>query len=127
MQDYFKDLQIFNPVKIDDYIEFTVPLVLNFCNSLLMLRIDFLENGGYRISTAEDYFDEESYNAKYYYEKFYNTNHFKTLKVKDDNTIYKEFEYDYNIQVAVSYFVKFFTFFDEFINEVNSTITYINK
>ncbi|MBQ8425445.1 MAG: hypothetical protein IJX17_05440 [Clostridia bacterium] len=121
MNNYFKDLEVFKPIQKENFIEITVPIVTKMNNSIVKLYIT-TTNDGYKISDDGLTFEEFSFDTKHYFNIFMEKNvnrHFKMQLDKD--TIFKEYPYDFNIEVAVNEFARFFTYLDDFIIENNLT------
>lgn len=120
MQDYFKDLGVFNPKQKEKFIEITVPVVTKMNYGILTLKVLPLEKG-YIICDDGQTFDEFTYDTKYYYDLFMEkTNRHYNIQL-DGDRIYKQYPYDYNIEVAVNEFVRFFVYLDDFIIDNNIT------
>ena len=119
MQDYFKNLEVFSPIKKDKFVEIVVPVAMDINYNLLKLTIIPLENG-YVICDDGKTFKNFNNSTDYYLNLFNekNPNHSFEIKLKNDR-IFKQYPDNFNIQVAVNEFVRFFVYLDDFILDNN--------
>ncbi|HBP43338.1 MAG TPA: hypothetical protein DD621_01440 [Clostridiales bacterium] len=114
MQNYYENLKAFNPIKKEKYFEITVPVAMDINHNLLKLYIKQLDNG-YMIYDDGQLFKEYNSTTQYYYNLFINNNeHNYDIKLKDDR-FYKTYPDNFNIQVAINEFVRFFVYLDDYI------------
>lgn len=115
MQDYFKNVEIFTPIKKEKYIEITVPVITDMNHDFLELRIIPTESG-YTICNNGKAFSDFNEPTKYYYDLFMekDPNYHYEIKL-DGNIIYKKYSEDFSTRVAINEFVKFFVYLDDFI------------
>jgi len=115
LNDIMKRLKEFAPKKCKGFVEITLPIVLNINGTVLNLRIESTDLG-YKICYPYDLFYDANRSQKWYYNLFLKNdkNYHCDLQV-NDSVIYKNYDNEYNIAVAVSDFVHFFVLLDNFI------------
>ena len=69
MQDYIKNIEVFNPSYNEKYIDITVPVALDMNYNLLKLRITFVEKR-YIICDDRKSFNKFNNTAEYCYKLF---------------------------------------------------------
>ena len=116
MQDIMNRLsKDFTPVQKNEYIEIPFPVVINTSFDLVTLRI-YQREDGYTITHPEDIFSEMG-NAtlEFYFNLFkkHNEDYFYGVELKD-GVLTKECENNYNVAVALSDFIRFMIYFDDF-------------
>ena len=116
MQDIIKRLSTdFAATQKEGYIEVPLPVVINTSFDLVTLRIYQQENG-YVITHPEDIFSEMG-NAtlEFYFNLFkkHNNNCYYGVELKN-GILTKECKNNYNIAVAISDFIRFMIYFDDF-------------
>lgn len=111
-----KDLQYFAPRECDGYIEFKLPVAIKFFKSCLLLRIRQTD-GGYEIFDDGYAFDEKNEDAAYYFELYKNSGERDYGISLRCETFYKEYPSNFNINVAINEFVRFFIYLDDFLME----------
>ena len=116
MQDIMNRLsKDFTPVQKNEYIEIPFPVVINTSFDLVTLRI-YQREDGYTITHPEDIFSEMG-NAtlEFYFNLFkkHNKDYFYGVELKD-GVLTKECENNYNVAVALSDFIRFMIYFDDF-------------
>ena len=117
MQDILRDLKYFEPIKNDDYVTVKMPVAMKLYNALLTLKIYAYEDT-YMISDDGDAFYNANEDASYYYD-LYNKKSGKpnyNIMLKDDK-FYKVYPNNYNINVALNEFVRFFVYLDDFVRD----------
>lgn len=118
----FEKLKKFVPRQRKNYIDITIPVVMNLNGSLLELRVKENENS-YEILCQTNLFLEANAGGsqKFYYDIFekHDKNYHYDMKIRNEK-IYKEYTKDYNIIVAISEFIKFFVMFDDFF--INNSV-----
>lgn len=122
MQDIFKRLSTeFSAKQMKNYIKISMPLVTWIDGGLLELRIKLTENG-YTIYCPTNLFLEKNAggNQKYYFTIFEkcDENYHYDIKIRNGK-IYKDYESNYNIAVAINEFIRFYVMFDDFIMKNN--------
>lgn len=119
MQDYFKNLDIFKPKKNDNSIEITIPIAMDINNNLPKLTVTQID-GGYIICDDGKTFSRLNFSADYYFNLFTQKNSSHSYQIKlDGNKLTKQYPDNFNIQVAVNEFVRFFACLDDFILDEN--------
>ena len=119
MQDYIKNIEVFNPTYHEKFTEITVPVAMDMNYNLLKLRIIPVEKG-YIICDDGKAFKKFNDTTEYYYKLFVEKNpdrHYQ-IKLKGD-IICKQYPDNFNIQVAINEFVRFFVYLDDFIMDNN--------
>ncbi|MBQ8425441.1 MAG: hypothetical protein IJX17_05420 [Clostridia bacterium] len=119
MQNYYEILDVFKPIKNEEFIEIKIPVAMDLTFNILSLKILPLENG-YIICDDGKTFKRLNNTSMYYFNIFIekDTNdHFDIML--DGDRIYKKYPYDFNIRVAVNEFVRFFVYLDDFISNNN--------
>ena len=112
--DIIKDLKYFAPVERDGYVELKLPVAIRMFKSCLLLRIRLTEDG-YEISDDGYAFDEANEDAAYYLD-LYKKNGGKDYGIAlKGETFYKEYKSNFNINVAINEFVRFFIYLDDFV------------
>ena len=99
----------------DGYFEIEFPIVINTSSTLIALRIEQLEDK-YIITHPEDIFsDRGNDDLDFYYRIFkkWNKDCFYDVKLKD-GVLTKECKNDYNVTAAISDFIRFMIYFDDF-------------
>lgn len=116
MQDIINRLsKDFTPVQKNEYIEIPFPVVINTSFDLVTLRI-YQREDGYTITHPEDIFSEMGNDTlEFYFNLFkkHNEDCFYGVELKD-GVLTKECENDYNVAVALSDFIRFMIYFDDF-------------
>lgn len=116
MQDIMNRLsKDFTPVQKNEYIEIPFPVVINTSFDLVTLRI-YQREDGYTITHPEDIFSEMGNDTlEFYFNLFkkHNEDCFYGVELKD-GVLTKECENDYNVAVALSDFIRFMIYFDDF-------------
>ena len=107
-----RDLEYFKPVNKDGYIEVILPVVIKIYSACLRLRIYNTANG-FLIRDDGDTFYDANEDSEYYYNlyKKSNMNDYNIL-LKDDY-FYKEYPSNFNINVALDEFIRFFINLDK--------------
>ena len=111
-----KELKYFEPAEKDGYIELKLPVAIKFFKSCLLLRIREVE-GGYIIEDDGYAFDEANEYAAYYFDLYKNSGKKDFGICLSEETFYKEYPDNFNINVAINQFVRFFIYLDDFIEE----------
>ena len=115
MKNILRQLRYFSPSEKEGYIELIIPVVIKIYKACLRLRIYKTETG-YVISDEGDTFYDCNEDSEYYYDLFSKNdknNHYE-IKLKDDY-FYKEYPSNFNINVALSEFIKFYVYLDDYI------------
>ncbi len=116
MQDIMNRLsKDFTPTQKDEYIEIPFPVVINTSFTLVTLRI-YQREDGYTITHPEDIFSEMGNDTlEFYFNLFkkHNEDCFYGVELKD-GVLTKECENNYNVAVALSDFIRFMIYFDDF-------------
>ena len=116
MQDYFKLLNSLNPQINDDgsiHVEYPVCLDVDFT----IVELDIFPNEeGYLIVTGDNMFTRHNDNAKYYIDLFeqYDKNCHYGIQL-DGDLLKKQYEHDFSILPAVSEFIRYLIYFDDFM------------
>ena len=120
MQDYYELLKIFNPIKNEKYIEITVPVDMGINDSLLILRVVPLKQG-YVVCDNGKNFSELNNSPKYYFDLFMekDTNDHFSIEFKN-NIILKKYPENFNVRMAISEFVRYFIYLDDYL--INNNI-----
>ena len=119
MQDYFKNLEAFKPIKNENSIEIVIPVAMDINNNLPKLTVTKID-GGYTICDDGKTFSRLNFSADYYFKLFIQKNSSHSYQIKlDGNKLTKQYPDNFNIQVAVNEFVRFFACFDDFILDEN--------
>lgn len=116
MQDIMNRLsRDFVPMEKNEYIEVPLPIAINTSFTLVTLRI-YQREDGYTITHPEDIFSEMG-NAtlEFYFDLFkkHNKDCFYGVELKN-GILTKECKNNYNIAVAISDFIRFMIYFDDF-------------
>lgn len=118
MQDYFKNLGVFKVIKNDNLIQITIPLAININYNLLKLNIA-IDSNGYTICDDGKTFKNLNNSANFYYNLFIkNSNQHFDIQLRD-NKLIKQYPDNFNIQVAINEFVRFFVYLDDYIIDNN--------
>lgn len=119
MQDYLKNISVFNHTQNENLIEITVPVAMDMNYNLLRLSITLLDTG-YIICDDGKAFNRFNNIAEYYFNLFKekDTNDHFDIKL-DGDKFFKEYPDNFNIQVAINEFVRFFVYLDDFILKNN--------
>ena len=116
----FEDLKHFYHEDMGDYIQVRVPVAINLFNACLILRV-YPNSDHYTITDEGDSFDRLSCEPRHYLSLFLE-NGGKSYGIGlNGEILFKDFPNNYNINVAISSFVKFFVLFDNFITENDLT------
>lgn len=118
MKDMFKRLSAeFSAKQMKNYIQIRIPLVVWTSGTLLELRIKQIEDG-YRVYSPTNIFLEANAQGdqEYYFNIFENNdkNYHYDIKIKNSK-IYKDYSSDFNVNVALNEFVRFYVMLDDFI------------
>ncbi len=118
MKERFLDcLDIYRARDCGDHIELELPVVLNFNQQLLTLHIVPLgEEQGYYVLDSGTAFCDDSNDAAYYFERFEreDKNYHYGIGVSEE-CFFKQYPAEFGVRVAVSEFVRFFVYLDDFI------------
>lgn len=118
MQDYFKNLEAFKPIKNENSIEIVIPVAMDINNNLPKLTVTKID-GGYTICDDGKTFKNLNNSANYYYNLFIkNSNQHFDIQLRD-NKLIKQYPDNFNIQVAINEFVRFFVYLDDYIIDKN--------
>lgn len=122
MENMFKRLSSEFCVKqMKNYIQLRIPLVINTSGTLLDLKIKQKENG-YIVYCPQNMFLEANNqgNQEYYFKIFekYDSNYHYDIKIKNGK-IYKNYDKEFNIIVAINEFIRFYIMFDDFMIKNN--------
>ena len=114
-----KSLEMCNLNKTEEYFEIELPIIINFNQQLLTLRLHPFDDG-YYVSTDGYTFDEYlEYSANYceeYYNLFMEKDPHSHYQIQRDGAyLYKKYDADYSARGAVDEFVKFFVYLDDFM------------
>lgn len=118
MQDILKRLKNEFAVKErKNYIDVTIPVVMCTNGGLIDLRIKEKEDG-YKITCLSNLFLEANVSSdnEFYYKIFdkYDNDYHYDMQIKNGK-VYKEYNSDQNIVVAINEFVRYFIKLDDFI------------
>ena len=113
-----KDLDYFKPVQKDGYVEFVLPIDIKMFKACLRLHIYNTENG-YAISDDGYTFYDFNEDSEYYYNLYKEHNKYHYDILLNDNYFYKEYKNNFNINVAINEFVRFFIYLDDYIVKNN--------
>ena len=114
------DLKYFEPKEKNGYVELKLPVAIRMFKSCLLLRIRTVD-GGYEIFDDGYAFDEANEDAAHYldlYKKSGGKDYGIALR---GETFYKEYKSNFNINVAINEFVRFFIYLDDFLTKNNIT------
>lgn len=121
MKNFIEELKGFNPIQKSNYVEMRIPIILNIYDSFLILHFYSSENE-YIISDDGKTFYEFSKSTKYYLEMFMNNKKEKYQNIKLSNDfIFTKYPDNFNINVALDEFIRFFIDLDNFIMDNNIT------
>ena len=131
-----EEMKYFEPERQNDSLKIIIPVVIHIAGGLLELRISPAENG-YKISNTLDYYDLDEIiftngnifydfneEAAYYVNLFENNEkhyHFDIRYDYEKEEFSKTYPDNFNINVALSEFAKFFIYLDDYIKENNLT------
>lgn len=119
MIDVMKTLDNYKPIKKDNYVEVKCPVFIKMINDYLVLKIYQTEDGDYTIKDNGNLFVGYQHNAKYYFDLFNDYKKYNYLVDVEGDTFYSDYRYDYNVRVAISNFIRFYVYLDDFINSNN--------
>ena len=108
-------LDIFKTQEIDGYIMICLPLVLDFNQQLLELRLYPTEDG-YYVSDNGTNFEDCEYSCEQFYDLFLKNDdnwHYK-IQAKG-NYIYKKYDVDFSARRAIDEFIKVFVYLNDYI------------
>ena len=112
-----RDLEYFKPVQKDGYIEMKMPVAMKIYKSLLTLQISEVEDG-YLISDDGDAFYEFNEDSDYYFNLFKEKNCCYGIQLENEK-FFKLYKNNFNLNVALNEFVRFFIDLDNFIIKNN--------
>lgn len=129
-----KDFDMFKAEEIDGGFEITIPVVINIDHTLLRLRITPGEET-YRVENTGEYYMEGTFEFKtgnifydsnedmeYYYNLFSENDDHNHYDIKcSGDAFYKDYPNNFNPNVAMSQFVKFFVYLNDYIIRNNIT------
>lgn len=113
-----KNLEYFKPVEKEGYVEVVLPVSIKIFKACLRLRIYNTEKG-YAISDDGYTFYECNEDSEYYYNLFKENNKYHYNILLKDNYLYKEYADNFNINVALNEFIRFFVYLDDYISRNN--------
>ena len=115
MKDILKRLKPFSPKARRGYIDVTLPVVIYTDGGLLDLRIR-KPGSGYKITCPRDLFAEANRDGAFYFSAFerYGAGCHYGMKMRCGR-IYKEYDSEQSMTVALSEFARFFILLDDFI------------
>lgn len=109
------NLNLYKIKKLKKCIEIELPVILEFNQLCLMLRL-YPTDDGYYVSDGGYNFEDTLNNAKYYYDSFMKNDKNYHYDIKEDNDyIYKKYPADYSARWALYEFIKFFIYFNDYI------------
>lgn len=114
-----KELEYFKPIQKENYVEVIIPVAIKIFKACLRLRIYNKENG-YVISDDGYAFYDSNEDSEYYYDLYKKNNKYHYNILLKDNYFYKEYESNFNINVALNEFVRLFIYLDDFVNKRDS-------
>ena len=113
-----RDLEYFKPVQKENYVEVVIPVDIKIFKACLRLRIYRTEHG-YVISDDGYTFYDSNEDSEYYYDLYKKNNKYDYNILLRDNYFYKEYPSNFNINVALNEFIRFFIYLDEYLRENN--------
>ncbi len=118
IQDILKQLEILSIKSDDDHVTITLPVCLYMNWNCVELIIKPTEKG-YVITDTGDNFNRFNNVASYYYDLFIKSgNRFYDIQL-DNETIFKEYEFNFSIIAALDEFIRFFANLDDFVLDNN--------
>lgn len=121
MKKIIKDLEYFKPIEKENYVELKLPVAIKMFKSCLLLRIIPMKDG-FAISDDGFTFYDFNEDSNYYFDLFMekDENYHYDIKL-NGNFFYKKYPSNYNINVAINEFIRFFINLDDFIKKNNIT------
>lgn len=108
-------LKLYKTKKTKKYIEIEFPVILEFNQLCLTLRL-YPTDDGYYVSDTGFNFEDTQNNAKYYYDSFVINDNNMHYDIQENNGyIYKKYSCDYGARWALYEFIKFFIYFNDYI------------
>lgn len=123
MIDFKELLSEYGAKERDGYFEISLPVVMEFAYTNLVLHVTPHENGEYTVSNAEDIFDEMGRPASYYHRGLLELlgeacpNTYRMIE-EDAGIFHRRFAYDYAPLWALYEFIKFFMDLNEYVESV---------
>ena len=123
MIDFKKSLSEYGAREADGYFELSIPVVMEFAYTNLVLHVTPHENGEYTVSNAEDIFDELSFSGEHYYRGLLALlgdacpSSYRKFEV-DCGIFHRRYAYDYAPLWALYEFIKFFMDLNEYIESL---------
>lgn len=115
MVDFINKLDLYKPIKKDGYIELKCPVFIKILNDYLVLRIYQKDDGDYTIKDCGSLFKGYKYDSKYYYDLFNDYKKYNYLVEVEGDIFYSDYRYDYSVRMAISNFVRFYVYLDDYI------------
>ena len=121
MENIIEELEYFKPKQKKGFVEIKLPVAIRLYNDCLILKILPIKDG-YVISDIGDTFSDFNENTKYYYDLFMEKDKHDHYGIKlHKEIILKKYNDNFNINVAINEFVRFFIDLDNFIIDNNLT------
>ncbi len=115
IESIMKRLAAFAPVRREGCVDVTLPVVMYIDGGLLELRI-IPDAQGYTVASTRDLFCEANGDQEFYFSIFskWAQNEHYGMQIRD-GVIYKTFDAEYSVTVALDECIRFFITLDQFI------------
>lgn len=115
MRNIINELEYFNVCKRADHFEIRCPVFIKMIDDYLILKIYQNDDGDYTIKDNGELFKGYQNDSRYYYDLFIKNKGFNYLVELDGDLFFSDYRYDYNVRIALSNFIRFYVYLDDYI------------